>query len=76
MTILINPTITGGFVHHVMKDKSVSNFISSLNLSEKESHDFVKAVLIVGTRDLNIDFKKKVDHEVDKILDKIDEIKH
>jgi hypothetical protein len=73
MIILINPTITGGFVHHVMKDKSVSNFISSLKLSERDAHDFVKSILIVGTRDLNIDFKKKVDHAVDKILDNIEE---
>lgn len=74
MTIQINPTITGGFVFHVMRDDAVHKIISNLNLSEDDAHGLVKAILISGTRDLNIDFQKKVHHAVDKILD--DEEKH
>ena len=58
MLISINPTITGGFVYHTLKDPVVSKFISDLKLSKEDAHNFVKAVLIVGSRDLEIDFEK------------------
>jgi len=69
MVISINPTITGGFVYHTLKDPAVSKFISELNLSREDAHNFVKTILIVGSRDLKIDFNKKVNIAVDKILD-------
>ena len=75
MLISINPTITGGCVYHTLKDPVVSKFISDLKLSKEDAHNFVKAVLIVGSRDLEIDFEKKVEIAVDRILDK-QEAKH
>lgn len=73
MQISITPTITGGFVFHVMKDAKVAEHIKNLNLTTGEAHDFVKAALIAGMRDIKIDFNKSAGRRVDQVLDKIDE---
>jgi len=68
MTITVSPRISGGFVNHVLKDESVSSKIKALNLSERDAHDLAKQILIVGTRDINIDFKKSAAQYVEKLL--------
>lgn len=72
MQISINPTITGGFVIHIMRDDKVAEHIDKLNLTDKQSHDFIKAILIAGTRDLKIDFNKMAGIRVDQVLEKLD----
>lgn len=71
MTIKFNPTITGGFVHHVMKDKKVKEEMERVNLTEESAHNLVKAILICGTRDLDADIHRVVERRVDKELDKV-----
>jgi hypothetical protein len=71
MHISINPTITGGFVYHVMADKEVAKHIKKLKLTDEEAHNFAKAVLIAGMRDIEIDFNKTASRRVDQVLDKV-----
>lgn len=72
MVLTINPTITGGFVHHVMKDEQVKKKLDNLELNGKEAHDFIKRVMILTVRDLQIDFNKNVHQRVDQILEDIE----
>lgn len=71
MLINYSPTITGGFVFHVMRDKqhetNVREKLDRLGLSEEEEHDLVKAILIAGFRDLEIDVDKKVKQKLSKV---------
>lgn len=60
MIINYDPTITGGFVYHVMKHDAVRKLLDELDISDKEKHNLVKAVLIVGTKDLELDINKKI----------------
>ncbi len=71
MTIDYNPTISGGFVHHVMKDEKVLDEITKAGLTKETAHNLIKAVLICGTRDLRIDFNRVVERRVDRELDKV-----
>lgn len=73
MHLSINPTISGGFVIHTMRDGKVAEHIKNLNLTDKEAHNFIKAVLIAGTRDLKVDFNKSTGIRVDQVLKKFDE---
>ena len=70
MLLKINPTITGGFVHHILRDKKVKRELEKLGIIEEDKqHTLVKEIIIAATRDLQIDFNKKLNIEVDKILD-------
>lgn len=60
MLISYDPTITGGFVYHIMADKEVKARLDNLQLTEQDKHNLVKEILIAGTRDLNIDVNKKI----------------
>ncbi len=60
MEIHYNPTITGGFVYHVLNAPEVNNIIKDFDLSEKEEHDLVKQIIIVAFRDYKADIDKKI----------------
>lgn len=60
MLLSYDPTISGGFVYHVMGDKEVRARLDLLDLNEQDKHNLVKAILIVGTRDLHVDLNKKI----------------
>lgn len=60
MLIEYNPTITGGFVYKVMARPEVAVLLQELDISEREKHDLVKSVLIVGTRDLECNINEKI----------------
>lgn len=60
MLIEYNPTITGGFVYKVMARPEVAALLQELDISEREKHDLVKSVLIVGTRDLECNINEKI----------------
>lgn len=72
MQLSINPTITGGFVIHTMRDAKVAKHIETLNLTDEEAHNFIKAVLIAGTRDLKVDFNKSTGIRIDQVLERLD----
>lgn len=71
MLLVFNPTISGKFVHEVMRDPHVAEQITNNNIEEERVHDLVKSILIAGTRDLEVDFdgvlKKKLAKEREKI---------
>lgn len=70
MHIHVNPTISGGFVYHLMRDPVVAAALSNNNISdETDRHNLVKEIAIAATRDLNIDFDKIVFRKVEKVLD-------
>lgn len=59
MLINFDPTITGGFVHSVMRDSQVSDKFREANiLSEETQHNIVKSILIAGFRDYEVDINK------------------
>lgn len=60
MLLSYDPTITGGFVYHVMNDPAVKARLDILDLNENDKHNLVKEILIVGTRDLHVDLNKKL----------------
>lgn len=56
-----------------MRDGKVAEHIKKLNLTNEEAHNFIKAVLIAGTRDLKVDFNESLGKRVDQVLEKLDE---
>ncbi len=55
-----------------MRDDKVAEHIKKLNLTDTEAHNFIKSVLIAGTRDLKVDFKKSTGIRIDQVLEKLD----
>ena len=55
-----------------MRDDKVAKHIEKLNLTDEEAHNFIKAVLIAGTRDLKVDFNKSTGIRIDQVLEKLD----
>ena len=53
MVIRTNPRISGGFVHHVMRNPVVSDLIK--DMSEEDAHNLVKSVIIAAMKDFDID---------------------
>jgi hypothetical protein len=70
MLIDYTPTITGGFVFHIMRDENsdtnVRKQLDKLELTEEEEHDLVKAILIAGFRDLESDVDKSIRRKIQK----------
>jgi hypothetical protein len=70
MLIDYTPTITGGFVFHIMRDEKAETNVKAkldrLELSEEEAHDLVKAILIAGFRDLESDVDKNVRRKINR----------
>lgn len=61
MELKINPRITGGFVHKIMRESDVKKHTDALNISEEDCHNLVKAILISGFTHYKFDFKKQIE---------------
>ena len=74
MLIDFTPTITGGFVFHVMRDKhevtNVREKLDKLGLSEEEEHDLVKAIIIAAFRDFEVDVDRRTRRQIQKAFEK------
>lgn len=55
-----------------MRDDEVAKHIKNLNLTDEDAHNFIKSVLIAGTRDLKVDFNKMAGMRIDKVLVSLD----
>lgn len=60
MIIKFNPRVNGGFVEHVLRNKTVSELVDSFELTETEAHDIVKSVLIAGFKDFEVDINRVI----------------
>lgn len=73
MQIEFTPRISGGFVHHVMRDMNVSNQMLELGITEKTGHDLIKSIIIRAFTDFRIDINEVInnirdDQSIDKAL--------
>lgn len=66
MLISLEPTISGGFVHHVMDDPEVAKLLREIDVSPSDKHNLTKAILIAGLRDFEYDVNQKIMQEVSK----------
>ncbi len=51
MNITYNPTVTGGFVHHLLELEEIKKAIEPLGLDEDAAHKLIKAIAIAVLRD-------------------------
>lgn len=66
MLLNIDPTITGTFVHKIMDDEDVAQYLASVTKDEAFKHNMVKAIMIATTRDLEYDSNKAIKKAVSK----------
>lgn len=61
MIINFDPTITGGFVHRIMRDERVAMQLKCKGvITEEDQHNLVKEILIAGLRDYEIDLNRLI----------------
>lgn len=61
MLINFDPTVTGGLVYKTMRDDHVSAKLQECGVFiEEDQHNLVKAILIAGFRDLEVDVNKLI----------------
>lgn len=66
MVIKINPRISGGFVHHVMKNSNVAALLNKHSLNEEQAHDLVKTIIISAMKDYEIDINNIINRVKEK----------
>lgn len=60
MKLRFTPNIKGSFVNHVMNDSIVAEHMNKLGITKEQAHDFVKSIMIVTGRDLDVDINKVI----------------